>query len=357
MSAASRTYRIVVADDSSLYRHILPKVLNAAPHLDVVGVAADGQQAVELVDEHRPDGVVLDLNMPRLNGFEAMEQILRRHTLPVIMISAGAAKDGQLAVQAVSRGAVDLFVKPAASPNTPLSEGLGRLASIVEAACRGTPRKASTRASQRTSPARHDVSCDLIVIGASTGGISALSAIIKDLDDRTPPIVFAQHMPQGFTASLCQQLAHDCKLTIVESRPSMPLRPGHLVVCTTNDLHTVVRRSKDGAYRLAQDDGPKEHHQRPAVDPLFRSAAKAAGRRALGILLTGMGRDGASGLLAMRQAGAPTIAESDETAVVFGMPRAAIELGAAQQTLSLDQIKEELSARKTGPSPVEEISR
>ncbi len=343
---ADASYRIVVADDSALYRHVLPKVLNANPHLEVVAVAADGQQAVDLVDQHRPDGVVLDLNMPNLNGFDALERILQDHALPVVMISAGAAEDGQLAVQAVSRGAIDLFVKPLASSSVPLSQGLRRLSDLMHAACHGrslhrAPSSASAKPSSMPAPS----ACDLIAVGASTGGIAALATIISNLDERTPPLIVAQHMPRGFTATLGYQLAHTCRLTVAESEPGMMLKPGSLILCATDDTHTVVRRARDG-YRLDRNDGPKEHHQRPAIDPLFRSVADSAGARALGILLTGMGRDGAAGLLAMRNAGAQTIAESDATAVVFGMPRAAIEIGAAARTLALDQIQQELSARR-----------
>ena len=337
-----RTYRIVVADDSLLYRKILRRVLDAHPGLSVVHVAADGAEAVEAVQKEQPDGVVLDINMPRMNGFEALEKVLETNRrLPVVMISAGAAHDAKLAIQAVALGAVDLFVKPAAEPGKPISKELGPLAELVARACDGLARRPADQRAPPVSRPAVPQKCDVIAVGASTGGVHALARLIESLGPKAPPVVIAQHMPYGFTQSLAAQLQLRGTVDVVESAPGMTLEPGRAIVCTTNDRHTVVSRGP-GTVGIDWSEAPKENFQRPAVDVLFRSIAKIYRNRALGILLTGMGRDGAEGLKAIREAGGTTIAESARTAVVFGMPKAAIDLGAAEHVLALDEIADVL---------------
>ena len=344
--------RIVVADDSSLYRHILKKVINAHPNLEVVAAVGDGQEAVEAVDQTRPDAVVLDVNMPRLNGFEALQQILRAQTLPVIMISAGAKTDAQLAVQAVTLGAVDLFVKPEVADDQPLSEVLQPLADLVNDACgHGKSARTETKPTpSRPQPAPRGV--EVIVLGASTGGVAHIAKIVPQLTASSPPLVIAQHMPRGFTQTLAKQLAGKTSLEVLESTTNLPLAPGRIVICAANDRHSMLRRDST---KLVVDvcDGPKEHHQRPSVDALFRSTAQVCGASAVGILLTGMGKDGAIGLSVLKQAGATTVAESEETAVVFGMPRAAIELNAASYVLPLRDIGPFVAGIRTDALPRE----
>jgi two-component system chemotaxis response regulator CheB len=367
MNASPRRCRVVLADDSALYRHLLRRVFAADPEIEVVGVAADGAEALEMFRSASPDAVVLDINMPRMNGFEVLQAILAERPVPVFMISAGATEDGGLAVQAVARGAVDLFVKPRGTPGRPPSEELKSLVGPVKQAglSHARPRREAPLAASRdvepeTLGARAHPSeapgatapstvvpavggRDVIAIGASTGGIAAVLQLIKTLGASAPPIVLAQHMPVGFTGRLAQQFAQVCALDVMESGARVDLVPGRLVICASDDRHTVVRSSGHRLY-VEPLEGPKEHHQRPAVDPLFRSVAEVAGPRALGVLLTGMGRDGATGLLALRKAGATTIAESEESAAIFGMPRAGIELGAAQYVLDLDGIRRALAS-------------
>ena len=335
------SHRILVADDSALYRRLLTRVLNAHPKLEVVAVAEDGQQAVDLTEQARPDAIVLDINMPRMNGFEALESIHSRTKIPTIMISAGAAQDAQLAVRAVALGAIDLFVKPGTSSPQTASEALGPLADLVVNACFGRSTSASPPARLRSRG--RSTAPDVLAFGSSTGGVAALTRLASALDPAGPAAVVAQHMPVGFTRSLARQLNQASPMEVVESEPGMELKRGRMIVCATDDHHWVVRRT-GFELKVERESGEKEHHQRPAVDRLFRSVAAICGRTAVGLLLTGMGRDGATGLLAMRNAGARTIAESEDSAVVFGMPRAAIELEAATDILSLEEIREELSS-------------
>lgn len=335
--------RVLIVDDSAIVRRLLEDSLREQPDIEVVGTAPDPFVARDKILNLHPDVLTLDVEMPRMDGLSFLKRVMRYHPMPVIIISSLGQASSRIAIEALYHGAVNVLAKPGG----PYSVGDLRdtLAATIRAAA-GARVKAAPAPRRPVAPApaipasatlpdafaaRH-----LFVIGSSTGGTQALEAILARLPDGFPPVVVAQHIPPVFSASFARRLDEVCRMRVLEAADGMPVQAGHVYIAP-GDYHTLLRSSADG-WKLEVKQGPKVSYQRPSVDVLFESAAKAAGDRATAIILTGMGSDGARGMRLLRERGAHTIAQDEASCVVFGMPREAIAQGAVAEVLPLDRI-------------------
>ena len=333
-----RKIRVLIVDDSAIVRRILTGALAGEPDIEVVGTAPDPYIARDKILALNPDVLTLDIEMPRMDGLTFLKKLMHFHPLPAVVISSLTQPSCQAAIQALEQGAVEVLAKPGGPYSVgELSHTLARKirAAAVARLRRRTaeekppepvPRKAS-------SPA---LTAGLIAIGASTGGTEAIARLLVNLPETTPGLVIAQHIPPQFSRAFANRLNGICRLSVREAEDGESVRPG-LALVAPGDFHMVLRK-RTGGYCVNIKTGPKVCYQRPSVDVLFQSVAEAARAQAVGVLLTGMGSDGAKGLLRMRQAGAHTIAQDESTCVIYGMPREAVALGAAEQVLPLDEI-------------------
>jgi len=343
------TIRVLVVDDSRLVREILVDIIDSHPDMQVVGVAEDPYQARALIDQLKPDVLTLDVEMPHMSGLEFLEKLMRARPMPVVMISAHTQDGSAITLQALELGAVDFVPKPRL--NTRLGDDYrGTVAEKIRAAfvARVQPAPASARfaPTRPVAPARrsHGVQSDrcdtVIAVGASTGGTEALRALLTRLPVDAPPVLVAQHMPEYFTRLFAERLNALCQIRVEEAENNQAVRPGHAYIAPGGKHLRVQRSGEQGRFtlRLSAEDPVNLH--RPSVDVLFDSAAIALGGRAVGVILTGMGRDGAAGLLRMKRAGAYTLAQDEASSVVFGMPREAIALGAVDEVASIRSMAE-----------------
>jgi two-component system chemotaxis response regulator CheB len=339
----ARPTKVLVVDDSAIVRKVLSEILSSQPDMQVVGTAPDPYVARDKILACEPDVITLDIEMPRMDGLTFLDRIMRYHPLPVIVVSSLAQSSTRAALEAMHRGAVDVLAKPGG----PYSVGDLKqdLPMRIRAAARSRPKQQAPAAvaAQPAKPAAGTPVNGLIAIGASTGGTQAVERVLTALPASMPPIVISQHIPAGFSAAFAERLNRICALDVREARGGEALRPGLALVAPGNH-HLVVERTAAGAWRTRLDEGPKVCYQRPSVDVMFRSVAEAGPARSMAALLTGMGSDGAEGMAAMRKAGASTIAQDEATCVVFGMPREAIRLGAAERVLPLEEIAPALVA-------------
>ena len=333
--------KVLVVDDSALVRKLLSSELSRYDDITVVGTAVDPYNAREQIIALAPDVITLDIEMPRMDGLSFLVKLMKHYPIPVVIVSSLTPANSDAAIRALSLGAVDVIAKPGSARTVP--DVSRQLVQSIRAASRAQVHKRVEQASGsatgvRPTPALAGLSMThkVIALGASTGGTQALEAVLTQLPSSMPGIVVCQHMPARFTTSFARRLNACCELEIREAADGDAVLPG-LVLLAPGDLHMML--SLSGAqYQVRVKDGPRVHHQRPAVDVLFSSVAKYAGCNAIGAIFTGMGADGARGLLQMRDAGAHTIAQNEETCVVFGMPREAIRLGAAAEILPLGDI-------------------
>ncbi|HTS55481.1 MAG TPA: chemotaxis response regulator protein-glutamate methylesterase [Burkholderiales bacterium] len=337
------TIRVLVVDDSRLVREILVDIVNSHPDMRVVGMAEDPFQARVLIDKLQPDVLTLDVEMPRMSGLQFLEKLMRARPLPVVMISAHTEEGSAVTLRALELGAVDFVPKPRL--NALIGEDYrGAVAEKVRAAyaarVRPAPAVATPAPAVRTRPRRishvpQSDQCDsVIVVGASTGGPEALRGFLTQLPADAPAVLVAQHMPEHFTRQFAQRLDGLCRMRVQEAGSDPAVHPGNVYIAPGGQ-HLRVRRVGEArfALRLSSDEPVNMH--RPSVDVLFDSAADAIGARAVGVILTGMGKDGAAGLLRMKLAGAHTLAQDEASSVVFGMPREAIALGAVDQVVPI----------------------
>jgi len=370
----SRKIRVLIVDDSAIVRKILSDALAGEPDLEVVGTAPDPYVARDKILALRPDVLTLDIEMPRMDGLTFLKKLMHFHPLPAVIISSLAQPSCQAAVRALELGAVEVLAKPGG----PYSVGELRttLAAKIRAAAASRVRRPAPVAPPPAAPlpapsapavsslaaaslavaslavaspavAPLALAADTVVaIGASTGGTEAIAAILTRLPASTPGIVIAQHIPPHFSRAFANRLNDLCALRVKEAQDGDELRSG-LALVAPGDFHMVLRKNA-GRYSVNVKTGPRVCYQRPSVDVLFQSVADAAGPAVVGVLLTGMGNDGAQGLLKMRQAGARTMAQDEATCVVFGMPREAIELGAAEKVLPLAAMANAILSARTG---------
>ena len=331
--------RVLIVDDSAVVRKILSEQLQRARDIEVVGTAPDPYVARDKIVQLKPDVVTLDIEMPRMDGLTFLAKLMRYCPLPVIVVSSLTPAGSEAAMKALELGAVDVISKPgeAYTVGDVATQLIDRIRAAAYAQLqRRTPQAPEARALRSDALSRIRTTDKVLAIGASTGGTEAIRAILEALPATTPGTVIVQHMPEKFTAAFAKRLDGLCAMEVREAASGDMLRPGVALVAPGNHHMLLVR---NGAQYLVQiKDGPPVHHQRPAVDVLFNSVARYAGVNAVGVLLTGMGADGARGLLAIKQSGGYTIAQDEATCVVYGMPKEAVALGAADVVLPLPNI-------------------
>jgi two-component system chemotaxis response regulator CheB len=338
-----RKTKILIVDDSAIVRKLLSETLSKEPDLEVVGTAPDPYVAQEKISRLHPDVLTLDIEMPRMDGLTFLKVMMREHPLPVVVISSLAQSCSRAALEAMEYGAVEVVPKPGGPYSVgDLKKGLpekiraaARSRLRLSKAARPVEPKSEPRLQIRP-PAKAGDTRALIAIGASTGGTEALREVLMEIPADCPPIAVVQHIPAVFSKAFADRLDACCQINVKEAADGDVLKPGGAWIAPGN-FHLSIYWS-GGAYRATVKDGPQVCYQRPAVDVLFNSVAEAAGQHATAALLTGMGSDGANGMLKMKQRGARTIAQDEESCVVFGMPREAIRLGAADEVLPLDRI-------------------
>ena len=329
--------RVLIVDDSALVRRILSDCLAGQPDIEVVGAAADPYIARDMILELKPDVLTLDIEMPRMDGLTFLRKLMHHRPMPVIVISSLAQASCAAALRALEEGAVEALGKPSG----PYSVGdlKKTLAERIRVAAKARIRVPASRA-EGPKPSDHGAanlrSAAVIAIGASTGGTEAIREVLEKLPANIPGTVITQHIPAGFSKAFSERLNHLCRMEVKEAADGDELHPGRVLIAP-GGFHMVLRRAGSG-YKVSVKDGPRVCYQRPSVDVLFRSVADEVGPNAVAALLTGMGSDGASGLSQIRQAGGATIAQDEESCVVFGMPREAIRMGAAAQVLPLQQV-------------------
>jgi two-component system chemotaxis response regulator CheB len=327
--------RVLVVDDSATMRAIIVNALNRDPGIQVVGQAADPLQARDAIKALNPDVLTLDIEMPRMNGLDFLERIMRLRPMPVVMVSSLTRSGAEATLRALELGAFDCVAKPQSADH----EGFDQLLPLVRAAAKAHLRPAfATPARPVNGHFRPDGR--LLAIGSSTGGVEALLTILSKFPANCPPTVIAQHMPASFTASFAQRLNRSCAAEVREASDGAALAPGRVYLAPGGETHLEVTGAGPWRCRLTREDRVNGH--RPSVDVLFDSVAKAAGARALGVILTGMGKDGARGLLAMRQAGARTLGQDEASSVVYGMPRVAFEMQAVMKQIPLGGMAQEV---------------
>ncbi|NOZ59014.1 MAG: chemotaxis response regulator protein-glutamate methylesterase [Euryarchaeota archaeon] len=329
--------RVLVVDDSALMRRMISDMINSSPDCVVVDTARDGGEAIEKVNRLKPDVVTLDVEMPRIDGIEALAHIMMHMPTPVVMLSALTREGAETTMKALELGAVDFLPKPGGrSISLGIEEIRDELLRKVRAAARARPRRLVLRKKRRRLRRVKLPENSAVVFGASTGGPGTLMDILPALPAELPPVFIVQHMPPGFTASFASRLDTLTKFEVKEASDGDPIEPGTGYVAP-GDYHMEIRRS-----RIRLNRKPRLHGVRPAVDVTMESAADVYECNTVGVLLTGMGCDGAAGLRKIKEAGGRTIVESEETCVVFGMPKAAIEAGAAEIIAPSYRIADEL---------------
>ncbi len=330
--------KVLVVDDSAIVRKIFNKELSKTKGIQVIGTAPDPYIARDKIVKLKPDVITLDIEMPRMDGITFLKKIMRYYPLPVIIVSSLTPKGSNLALEAMTYGAIDVVSKPTASYS--VGDMSIQLADKIKAAAKAkyvVRRKSNIDTKPiKISHALTETTNKIIAIGSSTGGVEALTVIISSMPHNAPGTVIVQHMPAKFTTSFAQRLNSISKMTVKEAEDGDTVSNGTVLIAPGN-YHMVFKRS-GARYYVQVKDGPLVHHQRPAVDVLFKSVAKYAGSNALGIILTGMGSDGAKGMLEMKIAGARNIAQDEKSCVVFGMPKEAIKIGAVDKIVSLNNI-------------------
>ena len=337
---ASRRIKVLICDDSAVVRALLQEIIRVDPDFEVVGTAGDPYQAREMIKRLNPDVLTLDVDMPRMDGLEFLARLMRLRPMAVVMISALTGRGTQTALRALELGAVDFIAKPKAANARALLDYGHEIRAKIRAAYRARHAGPTNARDAGSVPGvtldTRAISDKVICIGASTGGTEAIREVLESLPARCPPVLLVQHMPEMFTQSFARRLDGLCALEVQEAEHGEPALAGGAYVAPGHSHLRLVRRG--GIYYCDLSSAPPANRHRPSVDVLFHSAAEVAGRHALGVLLTGMGKDGAEGLLAMRNAGAWTVAQDEATCVVYGMPREAARIGAAVEVAALNLI-------------------
>ena len=353
--------RVLVVDDSALMRKLIPNILAREPLIEVVGTAMDGAFALKKIEELRPDVITLDLEMPRMDGMETLRLIMRRTPLPVILVSTHSKEGAYSTFKALALGAIDFVAKPKEASAGHLDAIAQQLIDKIKVAKRTVGRRISAPIEEFPQPVKKNARLAvppnrIIAIGITTGGPNALQFVLSKIPaEFSGSILLVQHMPEGFTEMFARRLDECCALEVQEAKSGDLLLAGRVLVCPGN-RHMMVRRMPRGDVAVLSDS-PAVNGHRPSVDVLFRSVAQEFGPTAVGVLMTGMGEDGAEGLGAIRDAGGFTIAQSEDTCVVPGMPRAAILKGYASRIVPLDGISQHLVAQFGGDRASERLER
>jgi two-component system, chemotaxis family, protein-glutamate methylesterase/glutaminase len=338
MTNRTAPVRVLIVDDSAVMRQLLSTLLEADPEIQVVGTAADPHIARERIKSLNPDVVTLDVEMPHMDGLTFLRKIMALRPMPVVMISTLTQSGAETTLEALEVGAVDFIAKPGGDVVHGLAELAEELQRKVKAAANvrvGASRLVAVPRDRRIGPTRRATG-KMIFVGASTGGVEALKALLTGMPADCPPTLITQHMPPRFTTGFAERLSRQCPPTVVEAAQDEVVEPGHVYIAPGSHHLEIARVGGRHVCRLS--DGPPVSGHRPSVDVLFRSAARVCGNTAVGAILTGMGKDGAEGLLDMRQAGAMTFGQDEETSLIYGMPRVAFERGAVIQQCSLSHM-------------------
>jgi len=333
--------KVLIVDDSAVVRKILASELSRHKDIEVIGTAVNPYVARDKIVKLRPDVITLDIEMPKMDGLTFLSKLMKHFPMPVVVVSSLTPENSDTALKALDLGAIEVFCKPGSAYSTKnismdLARAIRTAASArVEARIEQKPMGAKNA---QIGPINFKTTLKIVAIGASTGGTKAIETVLSGLPVTTPGTVIAQHMPETFTAGFAKRLNDVCQMEVREGRDNDHVIPGVALIAPGN-RHMVLRRS-GGNYIVRIKNGPLVHYQRPSVDVLFRSVARSAGKNAVGAILTGMGADGAKGLLEMRESGAYTIAQDEATCVVFGMPKEAIEMGAVKKVVPLSHVSQ-----------------
>jgi two-component system, chemotaxis family, protein-glutamate methylesterase/glutaminase len=348
---SSKKIKVLIVDDSAVVRQTLASILQSDPKIEVMDTAGDPFYAAKIMQNEAPDVITLDIEMPRMDGLTFLRKIMRQHPIPVVIISSLTQEGSMTALRALEYGAVEIITKPQLGTKVFLEESRIKLCDVVKAASKAkflkktppptpievTPKLSADAVLAKISAHSMIKTTEIVVaVGASTGGTEALSVFLQALPADCPGIVVVQHMPELFTKTFADRLNEICRINVKEAENNDTILRGHALIAPGNK-HTLVKRS-GAKYFVEVIDGPLVNRHRPAVDVLFRSTAQYAGANAIGIIMTGMGDDGARGMAEMKEAGAFTIAQDEKSCVVFGMPKEAIKRDAVNKILPLDQI-------------------
>jgi len=331
--------RVLIVDDSAIVRKVLNDELSKYPDIEVVGSAMDPYVARDKIIRLHPDVITLDLEMPKMNGLAFLAKLMKYHPLPVVVVSSLTPRDSEAAMRALEFGAIEVICKP--GPTSSMAGISRKLIQAIRAAASAQITKQqvdldTSAAGRRMHDFHFQTTHQVIAIGASTGGPKAIESILRGLPATSPGTLIVQHMPEQFTATFAQRLNQICQMEVREAKDSDLLGPG-IALVAPGDRHMLLQQNGD-RYRVKVKNGPAVNHQRPSVDVLFQSVASSAKSNAVGVLLSGMGADGAKGLLAMHENGAYTLAQDEQTCVVFGMPKEGIRLGAVDMVVPIERI-------------------
>jgi two-component system chemotaxis response regulator CheB len=344
--------KVLVVDDSALMRQVATAILSEDPGVRVIGAAADPIFAMERMEKEWPDVILLDVEMPRMDGIAFLKKIMAERPTPVVICSTLTEKGAETTMEALAGGAVDVITKPKLGLKSFVQESSNAFISAVKtaamakvhrlkpAAALAAPKLNGDEGVTASAQAMAQTTERIVAIGTSTGGTQALEVVLSALPRVSPGIVIVQHMPEKFTAAFAARLNGLCQIEVKEAQNNDRVMPGRALIAPGGQ-HMVVKRS-GAQYHVEVKDGPPVNRHKPSVDVLFRSVAKTAGKNAVGVIMTGMGDDGAAGLLDMRNAGAPTMVQNEETCVVYGMPKEAVKRGAAEKILALRDIPAEI---------------
>ncbi len=351
--------RVLIVDDSASIRQTLTQILSSDPEIEVIGTAADPFAAAKKIRDEIPDVITLDVEMPQMDGITFLRKLMSQHPIPVVMCSSLTEDGSATLLQALEAGAIDVILKPKIGAADHLAESAERVRNAVKGAARARIGKLRRFRPASESGVQAKLTADAVLppprivpmakttemvvcIGASTGGTEALRELLETLPANTPGIVIVQHMPEKFTAAFAKRLNSLCEVEVKEAENGDPVLRGHVLIAP-GDKHMLLER-RGARYEVSVRTGPLVSRHRPSVDVLFRSAARCAGSNAMGVIMTGMGDDGARGMEEMHQAGAFTVAQDEASSVVFGMPKEAIARGGVDRVVPLDQIADEILA-------------
>ncbi|MFI5910605.1 chemotaxis response regulator protein-glutamate methylesterase [Dactylosporangium sp. NPDC051541] len=339
------TTRVLIVDDSAVVRQVLSAVLSGASGIEVMGTAPDPIKAMTMMQRAWPDVIVVDIEMPRMDGLTFVKQVMGTRPTPIVVCSSLVGAGAKAGLEALAAGAVTAVAKPTSGLKQYLEQDSGNIVAAVRTAATGRARRVDRPAARLAEPAparrtqQRRPERRVVAIGTSTGGTQALERVLTVLPSRSPAVVVVQHMPEKFTAAFAERMNTLCAVDVREAADGDRVQDG-LVLVAPGGRHMELLPDAAAGYRVRVFDGPPVNRHRPSVDVLFRSVARAAGADALGVIMTGMGDDGARGLLEMRQAGAVTVAQDEATCVVYGMPKEAVALGAAEREVPLPAIAE-----------------
>lgn len=335
--------KVLIVDDSALIRGLMKEIVNEQPDMEVVGVAPDPLVARDLIKQTNPDVLTLDVEMPKMDGLDFLERLMRLRPMPVVMVSSLTERGSEITLRALELGAIDYVTKPKISIQSGMRDYSDLIAEKIRIAARARVKPLAAPSAQgqggtQLGALRNPLisSEKLIIIGASTGGTEAIKDFLVQMPSDCPGILITQHMPEGFTRSFANRLDKLCKISVKEAEGNERVLPGHAYLAPG---HSHLKLVRSGANYMTQlDQGPPVNRHRPSVDVLFQSAAANAGKNAVGVILTGMGKDGAAGMLKMKEAGAYNLAQDEATCVVFGMPKEAIAIGATHDVAPLHEL-------------------